>query len=302
MQLRTWDDFREELVLSYQADRRAKKTITKLKQVFDEMAEFVTTTADLTFQNLQRWKLSRPNREPITFNGLMAYLRAICNQAIALGYLDKSPFVGVRYRLKVRRNRKRKHLSRDEVGRLLAYLEVRQSLSWKDGRLYALTMLLAHTGLRAMEALQLRVEDVDLQTGLLEVVARQDLKTVESEATIPIPPAIVPCLAAWKSRCGSEWLFPGARRRGPWIYGSNGKRPADNLDDAGIAAGLPQGTTLLMLRHTFATHARAGFRLGAKEVKQILRHTTELTQEHYCHEDMDHLRREVERIDFRKVG
>jgi hypothetical protein len=83
MQLRTWDDFREELVLSYQADRRAKKTITKLKQVFDEMAEFVTTTADLTFQNLQRWKLSRPNREPITFNGLMAYLRAICNQAIA---------------------------------------------------------------------------------------------------------------------------------------------------------------------------------------------------------------------------
>ena len=301
MQALPWSDFRDELVQSYVADRRAKKTITKLKQVFRELGEFVTATADLDVRVIQRWKLANLDREPITFNGLLGYARAIANHAVTLGYLDRSPFVGVRYRLRAKKSRKRKHLSREEIGKLLTYLESKHQETWKAGRLHALAMLLAHTGLRAMEALKLRVEDVDLERGLVDLVARDALKTAASEATIPLAPAVLPCLADWSSRCGSTWLFPGSRRNGPWIHGSNGKRPADELDEAGLAAGLPAGTNLHMLRHTAATHLRNGFELSALEVQQLLRHTTVLTQSHYCHADMAHLQGRVSRVDFRQA-
>ena len=297
-----WDAFRSELLGLYTPRRRAPKTRTKIKQVLDEMAEFVTTTADLTPTNVNRWIESKPDRIAITFNGLLAYLRRACRYAVARGYLDRSPFEAENFRLRQGRKKARRHLSRVELAKLLVYLEARHKQDWRDGRLYALTMLLCHTGLRAMEALKLRVEDVDLVEGILHVVARGRLKTEGSEASIPIPPAAIACLSSWKARCGSIWLFPGSRKQGPWVNGSNGKRPADFLDAAGIAAGLPPGTTLLMLRHSLATHARTCFDLGAKEVQQILRHADEKTQEHYISSDMDNLKEAVRGIDFRIVG
>ena len=294
-----WNAFEDELLGLYSPRRKAPKTRKKMRQVLGEFAEFAATTADLTPPNVVRWIESRPDRRPITFNGLLSYLRRACRYATSRGYLDRSPFELESYRLRVGRSPRRRHLSRAEISALLAHLERRHSESWKDGRLYALAMLLAHTGLRAMEALRLKVEDVDLEAGLLSIVARSRLKTEAAEATIPVPPAILECLRAWAARCGSDWLFPGSRGRGPWVNGSNGKRPADFLDEAGIAAGLPGGTNLLMLRHSLSTHARTHFLLGAKQVQQILRHASERTQEHYIAADMDNLREAMTRIDFR---
>jgi integrase len=295
-----WGPFTTELLGLYSPRRRAPKTRTKMAQVLAELAEFVDSTADLTPANVNRWVESRPARIPITFNGLLAYLKRACHYAQSRGYLDRSPFASENFRLRVSRRTNRRHLSRVELATLLAHLDARRLESWNSGRLHALAMLLAHTGLRAMEGLRLRVEDVDLELGLVEVVARTRLKTEASEATIPIPPAAIDCLTEWRSRCGSEWLFPGSRRLGPWVAGSNGKRPADFLDAAGIAAGLPAGTTLLMLRHSLATHARTSFGLGAEEVRQILRHADTRTQDHYLSVDLHNLRAAVERIDFRR--
>jgi len=295
-----WASFTSELLGLYSPRRRAKKTRTKMAQVLAELGEFAGSTADLTPANVNRWVESRPDRIAITFNGLIAYLKRACNYSVSRGYLDRSPFASESFRLRVGRSRRRRHLSRVELAALLVHLESRHRETWRDGRLYALAMLSCHTGLRAMEALRLRVEDVDLDGGTLEVVARSlRLKTEASEATIPIPPAAIPALREWAGRCGSEWLFPGSRLRGPWVSGSNGKRPADFLDAAAIAAGLPPGTTLLMLRHTFATHARTSFGLGSEAVRQILRHADERTQRHYLQADLDNLRAAVDRVDFR---
>jgi integrase len=294
-----WTLFQAELIALYSPRRRAAKTRSKMRQVLGEVSDFVASTADLTPANVNRWVESRPDRLAMTFNGLISYLRTACRYAVARGYLDRSPFEATSFRLRVAKRPRRRHLSRDEIARLLAYLEARHLDSFRDGRLHALAMLLAHTGLRAMEALRLQVGDVDLDSGLLSVVARHRLKTEGSEATIPIPPAAIACLVAWKARCGPTWFFPGSRGRGPWVGGSNGKRPADFLDEAGIAAGLPPGTTLLMLRHSLSTHARTHFLLGSKQVQQILRHADERTQDHYIAQDLDNLREAVRRIDFR---
>jgi integrase len=297
MQPIVWAEFAKELIGLYSPRRRAPKTRTKMAQVLAEFGPFASTTAGLTPTAVTAWIEAFPGRKPITFNGLLSYLRVACRYAVARGYLDRSPFEATSFRLRVGRRPPRKHLTRDELGRLLGHLEARHGLSWRDHRLYALAMLLAHTGLRAQEALRLRVEDLDLGTGILSIVARSPLKTEASEAEIPIPPAIAPALARWVAHCGSTgWIFPGSRGLGPWVGGSMGKRPADYLGEAAVAAGLAPGTTLLTLRHTLATHARTHFKLGAKEVQQILRHATEKTQDHYIGADLDNLREAVRRI------
>lgn len=294
-----WKEFGDELLGLYTPRRRAPKTRKKMAQVLREVGEFAATTADLTPTLVNRWIESRPDRIPMTFNGLLSYLRKACRYAVARGYLDRNPFDAMSFRLRVGRVPRRRHLSRVEIAYLLGHLEARHLDTWRDGRLYALAMLLSHTGLRAMEALRLQVEDVDLVEGTIDIVARTRLKTEAAEATIPIPPAIVPCLSSWMARCGPRWIFPGSRGKGPWVSGSNGKRPADFLDEAGIAAGLPEGTTLLMLRHSLSTHARTHFLLGSKQLQQILRHASEQTQEHYISADLDNLREAVKVIDFR---
>jgi integrase len=299
-----WREFRADIEAVY-SDKStyARKTMTKMRQVCRELAEFVPTTADLVPAAIVDWKASRPGRTPVTTNSLLAYARTAARYAVDCGYLERSPFDAKSFRVRQGRKRVRRHLTRLELARLLAYLESRHELGWHDGRLHALAVLVSHTGLRAMEALRLRVEDLDLDRELLSVVARQGrLKTEGSEATIPIPPAAIGCLRRWRGRCGSDWLFPGARRKGPWVNGSDGKRPADFLNAAGVAAGLPPGTTLLMLRHTLATHARTHFHLDAKQVQQILRHSDERTQNHYIESDLDNLRQSVRQIDFRICG
>jgi integrase len=294
-----WKSFSSELIGLYTPRRRAPKTRTMMVQVLREFGEFAASTSDLTPANISRWIESRPDRIPITFNGHLSYLRRACNYAVNRDYLGRSPFATENFRLRVGRRKARRHLSRVELAKLLVYLEARHLDTWQDGRLHALAMLLAHTGLRAMEALRLKVEDLDLDQGVLEVVARTRLKSEASEATVPIPPAAIECLRSWTARCGSPWLFPGSRKLGPWVSGSNGKRPADFLDAAGIAAGLPPGTTLLMLRHTLATHARTSYSLSAEQLRQILRHTEVKTQDHYLQRDMENLRGAVALIDFR---
>jgi integrase len=295
-----WVAFSARIEKRYKARRCAPSTLIKVRQILKEVGEFVASPAQLGDEAINDWIISRPARAAISFNGMLGLLRKIAKLAVGWGYLDRSPFDAESYRLKVPKVAKKRHLSLVELAKLFDHLEQHHRDSWQDGRLYTLAMLIGHTGLRAKEGLRLMVEDLDMRTERLTIVAREArLKTVASETTIPIPPAALPSLESWLPRCGSVWLFPGTRRTGPWVHGSNSRRPADFLDAAGQAAGLAPGTTLLMLRHSLATHGCTRFGMSPKEMQQFLRHANIATQEHYIERDLDNLRAAVLPIDFR---
>jgi integrase len=145
----------------------------------------------------------------------------------------------------------------------------------------------------------MRVEDVDISSRVLRIVARRRLKTLASEAEIPIAPELAAILQTWIPRTGSEWLFPGVRRFGPWTGGKCGERACDRLRQAGEAVEV-SGFTLQSLRHTFATHARRRWGISELELADILRHTSPRTQQLYIRPDPDpgSLNRAVQRVSY----
>jgi integrase len=257
------------------------------------------TTADLTPALIVRFAASNPRHRPATTDGLLRAVKAACAIAVLEGHLAVSPFFGRSFwrssAADVPRNSRA--ITRAEVAKVLDRLR-RDSGSWEGGRLHALAAILAYCGLRKTEALMLRVEDVDLASGLIRVVRRgKALKTRSSEAAVPIPRAARAILATWMPRCGSAWLIPGVRKEKPWTGGRSGRRPIDGIKAAGEAVGV-KGLTLHMLRHSLATHLRGHWGLSGQQVQMVLRHSNQRTQELYCHEDFANLVALVQDFDF----
>lgn len=189
----------------------------------------------------------------------------------------------INHRQAMRRDRERSCHSIEDVARVLGYLRQMAARSWLGERLYALAATVAYTGLRRDEVLTLKVEDVSLFMALITVSDRQRRKTERSASVVPIPRELSEILAYWLPRCGSEWLFPGVRRQGPWTGGACGERACDRVRQAGQEVGVA-GFTLLSLRHSFATHARRQWGLSELQLADVLRHTSPVMQRFYVHE------------------
>src|SRR5262249_13665408 len=137
-------------------------------------------------------------------------------------------------------------LSKDEIRSIFEVLaaDVEEHSGWNEWRarrIQALIYVIAYLGLRRTEALRLRVADVDLPGRVINVqpYSGHRLKTETSAAAVPIPEAAVEVLANWLDRRmdapkgfpmppeGSVWLFPGSRRKTPWIGGVPGTKALD---------------------------------------------------------------------------
>ena len=293
-----FQQFQERVNLLYSGPAHAPRTASKMRKTLALVAGLgVTTTADLTTELAARFVAARAATvTAATVRGDLAYLSAVCSLAVEEGWLQTAPRF---HRVRPRPGRSRAptvHAIAD-IGRLLETLESR-SATWCGGRLYALAATVAYTGLRRDECLCLSTSDVDCTAGLIRIVARHRLKTVGSEAPVPIPPPLHPILHTWLPRCASEWVFPGVRLRGPWTGGACGTRACDQLRRAGEELGIA-GLTLASLRHTFATHARRDWGLSDIELADVLRHTSPQTQRWYVHEARQcDLVRSVSRVSY----
>jgi len=257
----------------------------------------VKSTAGLTTELAARFVAERARIvNTNTIRGDLSYLSAACSFAVEEGWLDHPPrFKRVRPR-PVRSKIPKCH-SIEDVSRVLEYLGKR-TMDWEGHRLYALAASVAYTGLRRDEALTLRLDDLNLPASLLIVSDRHRRKTEKSAAVVPIPPELGVILGDWLPRCGSEWLFPGVRRQGPWTGGKCGERACDRVRQAGQKVGVA-GFTLLSLRHSFATHARRQWGLSAIELADVLRHTSPATQQWYVHEArLEELVASVSRVSY----
>jgi integrase len=219
------------------------------------------------------------DRAIATVNHYLKFLKAVYNRAIRHGKLAYNPVTAIRL---IRENNARNRcLSGDEETRLLAALP-----SW----LRPLVTVALHTGMRRGELRMLRWEDVDLQTGSLQV--RRDKAGDGRWVTL--------------NSAAHEALLMTKRERkvlGPYVFGSPEGKSLDNLErhwrPALRAANLPN-FRFHDLRHTFASRlAMEGVDLYT--IQRAGGWKTATMVQRYAHLSPDHMRAAVERL-ARKVS
>lgn len=277
----------------YRPPLRAASTLGRMKSILARLdALEVRSTADLTTSLIVRFVADRAAAVRInTLIGELGYLSALCSLAVSEGALERSPFAGAgakRFRLRAEPPALKRWHPVADVARALRSMRERSGDSWGAHRLYAAAAVVAYTGLRRSEALNLHVADYDATARLLLVVARRRLKTAAAAQPVPAPAELVEALEGWIPRAGSVWMFPNQRRSGPWSGGSPGYRPVDQLKAAGLVVGV-EGLTWQSLRHSWATAAEGPWGLGEGQIQRVLRHTRPMTSRGYRHADVANL-------------
>jgi len=283
-----WSRFTEDVLALYLPPIRRLATYRKMRQVLGEFAQFCPTTADLTPAVIAGWIQMHPERRPETTLALLRTLAAACTYGVLVSALEANPFA---WRSPtqwvdwdVPELDPPVHSS-EEIARVLALADLEAAGgAWKALRLRVLVYAYAFLGARKREILGLAVADVDLVAGVLTIRTnrRRGLKTRTSAAHLPIPSELGKVLAAWIPLTGCAWLFPGARRHGPWLEGPPGFKAIDEIKALGLRAGV-EGLTIASFRHTFASLAE-GWNMSELELQRLLRHSNRRTQTHYRHE------------------
>jgi len=198
-------------------------------------------------------------------------------------------------------------LSKDEVSRVIGRL---------SGTSKLVAMLLYGSGLRLLEALRLRVKDVDFARS--EVVVRggkgdrdrvtmlpqlvrdplvEHLRRVErwhrqdlavGGGAVELPGALDRKLPGAEREWVWQWVFPAARRHADAATGESRRHPLHEtvvqraMKQAVREAGIPQRATCHTLRHSFATHLlEAGYDI--RTVQELLGHRDVRTTMIYTH-------------------
>jgi integrase len=314
-----WSAFRAELLALYQPPMVAQPTARKMASVIRDLERLgLETTADLTVNLVTRVIAGRPpGQSAYTLHSVLAVVRSICSYAETAGYLRCSPFrlrkLSKWVRLPTLQDKR--CLSREEIRRCLdlmaKHVAERTAWSqWRSRRLLATVAIIAYTGIRKMECLQLEVDDVDLINRVIWVRPHDGrrLKTVASEAPIPVPNGLVSYLTAWiEHRLDAPAGFPMPKecpyfiptldRRAPWVSGQPGGKALDRFRAVALLAGV-EGATFQSLRRAWATHAEF-HGLGEAMIARVLRHTTTATsKKHYRQAEITNMNASVKDIDF----
>jgi integrase len=158
-----------------------------------------------------------------------------------------------------------RYLSKDEIAALLC--------ATRGTAVESVVALAIYTGARRGELLSLTWDDVNWQTGCIEVYAT---KTAKRRA-VPFHRALRPLLEDWREgRGGCAWLCPSPKAS-RW----DGKNCLDAIAAIEAAHGLPRWG-FLDFRHTFASQlAMAGMSLFM--IAKLLGNSPDVCMAHYAH-------------------
>ena len=168
-------------------------------------------------------------------------------------------------------------LSREEVGQVLAAIEA------PTYRVCATTIYTC--GLRLLEAVHLRVGDVDGARGLIHIHHCKG----GMDRMVPLPAATLALLRAhWRTHRHPEWLFPAPPRREQASRHHRAVRPMHPttlqraFSQAVAASGVGKRAHIHTLRHSYATHLlEAG--VSVLLIQQYLGHSSPSTTAIYAH-------------------
>lgn len=294
----------------YTLPGKAPATWQAYRQALDWLKRFAPAPADVGVQTisgiLREYAI---DRAPATVNKLVRHLEAALGKLCKLGHCARNPFEIDSFRVRddVDDGADRHH-SIIELRRIIDLADAEAADparpaeldAWNAKRRRALIYTLCLTATRKMEALHVRVADVDLEAGVVWIRdADYRTKTAASRQPVPIPPELVPILEDWIPNTGGVFLFPQRRDRAkPWTGGGKGYKPLDQIKDLGTRAGVA-GVTLHSLRHSWATHAELVWGLSELQIQRVMRHTNPRTQRKYRHRDLENLRQIAPRIELR---
>jgi integrase len=125
-------------------------------------------------------------------------------------------------------------------------------------------------GLRASEARLLRVADVDIDTGVLQIRAAKGGKDRQTPVSEPLRARLADYHAHVVGRSGGEWFFPGTAGQ-PLTLGNIEKNFRRFLWQARIShGGWGHGPRVHDLRHTFAVNNLRGWFARGDDVGAML--------------------------------
>ena len=169
---------------------------------------------------------------------------------------------------------------------------------------YVMFLLDLSTGLRRGEVIGLQWDDINLETGTLNVIRQIQYtggelkigppKTKASERAIILPPPLVAVLKDYKSKVKSKWLFPSPVKKEdvPRDPSACRKRLSSMLEKAGC-----KHVPFHALRHTFATQMLR-YGMDVKTLASTIGHeSVETTLNIYSHTTDEGMRQAAERID-----
>ena len=309
-----WDRFRAELLALYDPRLRSPATRRGIVHALGVLESLgVTSTADLTVTLIGRIVTTRdPKLSPNTVIGLLRYVQSIASHAAKCGYLRVSPFAIRPLRTWCRRSAPKgvKHLTKVQIRAILDLLakDVAESVGfkqWRCRRLECLVNVAAYTGMRKSELLFMKVEDIDIEAGMIYVADRAEhrTKTEKSAAPVPIPGGLRPKLIEWLEhrldappamlRPINPWVFTNIMSPTPWTGGSPGSRALCAFKKVAERAGV-EVASFQMLRRSLATHLESA---GAGEamIMRLLRHSNIQTgRTFYRKADVDNMRAAVD--------
>jgi site-specific recombinase XerD len=171
--------------------------------------------------------------------------------------------------------------------------EVRQIFRVIHNLKHRIMIMMAYAcGFRVSELVSLRLEDIDVQRGLIHV---RGAKGKKDRYTI-LPQSMIPLLHHYSTVGGlghSGWLFPGAK---PGTHLAV-RSIQEVLQDALRRAGITKAASMHTLRHSFATHMlERGTDL--RYIQELLGHRSPKTTQIYTHVSAKVLGRLKSPIDF----
>lgn len=176
-----------------------------------------------------------------------------------------------------------KVLSREQVSRLINSPSPESPFYARD---VAILELLYASGLRASELCALKLNDLQLQEGLVRIFGKGS-----KERVVPVGQAAIAAVERYLEACRPNLL----RGPTPEIFLSRTGRPLDRIrlwqlvEKYGKASGLLKEISPHVLRHCFATHLLSG---GAdlRMVQEMLGHADVGTTQIYTHVDSTRLK------------
>ncbi len=218
----------------------------------------------------------------IIAGGVVRSFSAMLSWAEREGIIKTNPCKGVKT---VRPPKRERYLNGDEMRRLFKAADELVEEGEIVPAFAAAIRLLALTGARRSEVLELRWAEVDLDRARI-VLPRERSKT--GEKTIPLNSAACEILQEWKQKRVNDFVFPGRGAKGPLIGMSH------RWETVRKRAKLPD-VRIHDLRHSFASFAVAN---GASLflVGKALGHTQAATTERYAHLADDPVRAVAESV------
>ena len=224
----------------------------------------------------------RPAVAAATLQRKAACLRSFYRHLRREEIIDSDPTADIRAPRK--QQRLPKVLSRDEVGRLLRAPRGTEPAVLRDR---ALLELMYACGLRASEAIDLELGDIDVQTGVLRARgkgAKERLVPIGREAVMAVRTYVQRGRPALVGARDERHLFVNHRGAGLTRQGLY-KIVQRHAKEAGLEHKMSPHT----LRHTFATHLLAGG-CDLRSLQEMLGHADIATTQMYTHLSAERLK------------